>query len=131
MQAILPEVNPSTRTLKARVELANAGGALSPGMFVNIALSAPADEGLMVPTEAVIRTGKRNRGHGGRRRRQVPAGGSDDRWRSQRADADYRAGSWRDSGSSSPANSCSTRKPASSPPTTRMEEPAPAMEKKP
>ncbi len=29
-------------------------------MFVNIALSAPADEGLVVPTEAVIRTGKRN-----------------------------------------------------------------------
>jgi Cu(I)/Ag(I) efflux system membrane fusion protein len=60
VQAILPEVNANTRTLKARVELVNVGGALSPGMFVTIALSAPADEGLLVPTEAVIRTGKRN-----------------------------------------------------------------------
>ena len=60
VQSILPEVNASTRTLKARVELANTGGALSPGMFVNIALGAPASEGLMVPTEAVIRTGTRN-----------------------------------------------------------------------
>jgi len=60
VQAILPEINPNTRTLKARVELANAGGQLSPGMFVAIALSGPADEGLMVPSEAVIRTGKRN-----------------------------------------------------------------------
>jgi Cu(I)/Ag(I) efflux system membrane fusion protein len=38
VQAILPEVNASTRTLKARVELVNAGGRLSPGMFVSIAL---------------------------------------------------------------------------------------------
>jgi Cu(I)/Ag(I) efflux system membrane fusion protein len=60
VQAILPEINPNTRTLKARVELANAGGQLSPGMFVTIALSGPADEGLLVPSEAVIRTGKRN-----------------------------------------------------------------------
>jgi Cu(I)/Ag(I) efflux system membrane fusion protein len=60
VQAILPEINPSTRTVKARIELVNTGGALSPGMFVSIALSAPADEGLMVPTDAVIRTGTRN-----------------------------------------------------------------------
>jgi len=59
--AILPEVNPATRTLKARVELANPGGHLVPGMFVTVSF-APAErkEVLIVPSEAVIRTGRRN-----------------------------------------------------------------------
>jgi Cu(I)/Ag(I) efflux system membrane fusion protein len=61
VSAILPEVNPATRTLKARVELANPGNQLVPGMFatVNFAPAARKDM-LLVPTEAVIRTGKRN-----------------------------------------------------------------------
>jgi len=59
VQAILPEVNPGTRTLKARVELANPRGELVPGMFVSVALAARAEPGLMVPTEAIIQTGKR------------------------------------------------------------------------
>ncbi|MDA8254297.1 MAG: efflux RND transporter periplasmic adaptor subunit [Betaproteobacteria bacterium] len=59
VQAILPEVSPATRTIKARVELANPGGQLAPGMFVSVALAARAEAGLMVPTEAVIQTGKR------------------------------------------------------------------------
>ena len=59
LQAILPEVNPGTRTLKARVELANPQGQLAPGMFVRIALSAGSQQGLTVPTEAVIQTGRR------------------------------------------------------------------------
>ena len=61
VSAILPEVNPATRTIKARVELANPGGRLVPGMFasVNFAPAARA-EMLLVPSEAVIRTGKRN-----------------------------------------------------------------------
>ena len=59
VQAILPEVSPSTRTLKARVELANPGSQLAPGMFVSVALGARTEQGLMVPTEAVIQTGKR------------------------------------------------------------------------
>jgi membrane fusion protein, copper/silver efflux system len=60
VSAILPEVNAATRTLKARVELANPGGALVPGMFatVNFAASAKRDV-VMVPSEAVIATGKR------------------------------------------------------------------------
>jgi Cu(I)/Ag(I) efflux system membrane fusion protein len=61
VQAILPEVNPSTRTIKARVELANLAGLLSPGMFVTVMLSAPSEQpSLLVPSEAVIRTGRRN-----------------------------------------------------------------------
>lgn len=59
--AILPEVNPTTRTLKARIELANPSGQLVPGMFATIAF-APADgkQVLLVPSEAVIRTGTRS-----------------------------------------------------------------------
>jgi membrane fusion protein, copper/silver efflux system len=61
VSAILPEVNPATRTLKARVELANPGGELKPGMFasVNFTPAAP-KEVLFVPSEAVIQTGKRS-----------------------------------------------------------------------
>jgi Cu(I)/Ag(I) efflux system membrane fusion protein len=59
VQAILPEVDLQTRTIKARVELENKDHALAPGMFVTVALAAGAAEGLMVPTEAVIQTGRR------------------------------------------------------------------------
>lgn len=59
--AILPEVNPATRTIKARVELANSGGRLLPGMFVTVNFAPGArKEVLLVPSEAVIQTGKRN-----------------------------------------------------------------------
>lgn len=61
VQAILPEVNPGTRTIKARVELVNQNGALSPGMFVNMTFVATGGrEALLIPSEAVIRTGKRS-----------------------------------------------------------------------
>ncbi|RSZ29539.1 MULTISPECIES: efflux RND transporter periplasmic adaptor subunit [unclassified Variovorax] len=59
VQAILPEVNQGTRTIKARVELANPQGQLAPGMFVSVALNAEVEQGLMVPTEAIIQTGRR------------------------------------------------------------------------
>ncbi|HSD39095.1 MAG TPA: efflux RND transporter periplasmic adaptor subunit [Rhodocyclaceae bacterium] len=60
VQAILPEVNAATRTLKARVELANPNGMLAPGMFVNMAVAGGAARTvLLVPSEAVIQTGKR------------------------------------------------------------------------
>jgi membrane fusion protein, copper/silver efflux system len=59
--AILPEINPATRTIKARIELANPGGQLKPGMFATIDLTPRGrKEVLTVPTEAVIQTGKRN-----------------------------------------------------------------------
>ena len=61
VSAILPEVNPTTRTLKARVELANPGGRLVPGMFTTVNFTPAArQEVLLVPTEAVIQTGKRS-----------------------------------------------------------------------
>jgi membrane fusion protein, copper/silver efflux system len=61
VQAILPEVNPATHTLKARMELANAGGRLVPGMFVTMQFTdLRAEKTLMVPTDAVIQTGQRS-----------------------------------------------------------------------
>ncbi|MEO6031849.1 MAG: efflux RND transporter periplasmic adaptor subunit, partial [Burkholderiaceae bacterium] len=63
VQAILPQVDTATRTLNARVELANASPhhpQLVPGMFVSIELSTPAQSGLTVPTEAIIQTGRRS-----------------------------------------------------------------------
>jgi membrane fusion protein, copper/silver efflux system len=59
--AILPEINPGTRTIKARIELANPSGQLVPGMFVTVTLHpASSGEVLLVPSEAVIQTGKRS-----------------------------------------------------------------------
>ena len=61
VQTILPEVNPTTRTLKARLELTNPGARLVPGMFVTMQfLDMRVDKALLVPTEAVIQTGKRS-----------------------------------------------------------------------
>jgi Cu(I)/Ag(I) efflux system membrane fusion protein len=59
--AILPEVKAATRTLKARIELANPRRHLVPGMFASVDFSAaPGEDTLLVPTEAVIRTGTRS-----------------------------------------------------------------------
>jgi Cu(I)/Ag(I) efflux system membrane fusion protein len=59
--AILPEVDAATRTLKARIELANPKGELVPGMFASIRLTPGARaQALLVPTEAVIQTGTRS-----------------------------------------------------------------------
>ena len=60
VQALVPEVNAATRTIKARVELANPGARLVPGMFVTMQfMDMRAEKALLVPTEAVIQTGKR------------------------------------------------------------------------
>ena len=61
VEAILPEVAPVTRTLKARVQLANPGAALSPGMLVTMKfMDGQSTPVLLVPTEAIIATGQRN-----------------------------------------------------------------------
>jgi Cu(I)/Ag(I) efflux system membrane fusion protein len=58
--AILPEINVATRTVRARIEVPNPAERLKPGMFANIAFAPRTTEVLLVPTEAVIRTGDRN-----------------------------------------------------------------------
>src|SRR2546427_11127057 len=61
VSAILPEVNPATRTIKARIELANPGGQLVPGMFATVSFTPAARKDvLLVPSEAVIQTGRRS-----------------------------------------------------------------------
>ena len=68
--AILPTAQADSRTLTLRVELANRGGRLKPGMFATVHLGGAAQPALSVPSEAVIRTGKRSlvmvAGDGGR-----------------------------------------------------------------
>ena len=61
VQAMLPEVDPVTRTIRARAELANPQGRLVPGMQVSMRLERPkAAMSLLVPVDAVIRTGRRS-----------------------------------------------------------------------
>lgn len=60
VQTLLPEMDPATRTRRARVELANPESSLVPGALVEMTLRAPkVRSALMVPTEALIRTGTR------------------------------------------------------------------------
>ncbi len=56
---ILPEISTSTRTLKARFEVDNRAGKLTPGMLLRLHVAGPTIARLIVPAEAVIRTGKR------------------------------------------------------------------------
>ncbi len=60
VQALLPGVDPATRTIKARLELANLDGRLVPGMTVHLRLDEPGETVLAVPSEAVIETGRRS-----------------------------------------------------------------------
>jgi len=61
VEAILPEVDPTTRTVRARIALANPGARLKPGMYANLVIAGDAGaDVVLVPSEAVIRTGERN-----------------------------------------------------------------------
>jgi Cu(I)/Ag(I) efflux system membrane fusion protein len=61
VSAILPEVDAQTRTMKARIELANRGAKLKPGMYATLSFAPPsAKPAVLVPSEAVIRTGARS-----------------------------------------------------------------------
>lgn len=54
---VYPTVNPETRTVKARLAFANAGGALRPNLYADVALAGKSDHlALTVPRDAVIRT---------------------------------------------------------------------------
>lgn len=59
LKEILPQVNANTRTLQARFEVDNRGNKLTPGMLLRVQVAGPATERLVVPAEAVIRTGTR------------------------------------------------------------------------
>lgn len=61
VNALLPQIDGATRTLQARIELANPSAQLVPGMFATVKFAhAAGGQVLQVPAEAVIRTGTRS-----------------------------------------------------------------------
>jgi RND family efflux transporter MFP subunit len=54
---VLPQFDPSTRTLKARIEVENLGYALRPDMFVNVELPVAFSRAVVVPEGAVLDSG--------------------------------------------------------------------------
>jgi Cu(I)/Ag(I) efflux system membrane fusion protein len=57
--AVLPEANRDSRTLRVRIELPNPQQRLKAGLFAQVSLQGAPQQALVVPAEAVIRTGKR------------------------------------------------------------------------
>ena len=57
--SVLAQANAETRTLKVRIELPNPQGQLRAGMFAQVRFAGDEQEVLVVPTDAVIRTGQR------------------------------------------------------------------------
>jgi len=58
--ALLPTLNDAARALRVRVELPNKDGRLRPGLSAQVSLiGGTGESALRVPTEAVIRTGRR------------------------------------------------------------------------
>ena len=59
---IYPALNAKTRTAQVRVHVENADGYLRPGMFAQMEIVTKAgDETLLIPSEALIRTGSQSR----------------------------------------------------------------------
>jgi hypothetical protein len=76
---ILPQVDMSTRTVRARLVFPNPGLLLKPGMFVNVALAAPAGKQLAIPASSIFHSGTRNlifvnKGEGNLEPREVELG---------------------------------------------------------
>lgn len=60
IREILPGINPNSRTLSARLEIDNTNDKLTPGMWLRVRINSQATASrLLVPSEAVIATGKR------------------------------------------------------------------------
>ena len=56
---LYPTVAEQTRSLRARIAIANADGRLKPGMYATVRLSSPTRSALTVPRSAVLQTGER------------------------------------------------------------------------
>jgi Cu(I)/Ag(I) efflux system membrane fusion protein/cobalt-zinc-cadmium efflux system membrane fusion protein len=59
VEQVLPQIDPSTRTLRVRLAMPNPNLLLKPGMFVNVRLRAPLGRQLFVPASAVLQGGSR------------------------------------------------------------------------
>ena len=55
---ILPQVDPTTRTVRVRLVFSNPGVVLKPGMYVNVDIHAPLGRHLVVPASAVLESGR-------------------------------------------------------------------------
>ena len=59
---VYPELDPTTRTARARIVVDNASGALRVGDWASVQIDGPArEDALYIPTEALIRTGTEER----------------------------------------------------------------------
>jgi membrane fusion protein, copper/silver efflux system len=56
---VYPEIDPQTRTAKARVEITNSDQFLRPGMFADVEIQKVLPEMLVAPADAVLDTGQR------------------------------------------------------------------------
>jgi RND family efflux transporter MFP subunit len=79
VEQVLPQIDPSTRTLRVRLAMPNPNLLLKPGMFVNVRLRAPLGRQLFVPASAVLQGGSRQvvfvtPGHGSFEPREVQLG---------------------------------------------------------
>lgn len=57
---VYPQLDPATRTVRARFSFANPDQALRPGQFATVTLQGAAHTALSVPSEALIRSGTRS-----------------------------------------------------------------------
>lgn len=57
--AVLPSAQEASRTITVRAQLPNPDGRLKPGMFAQVSLAPDRRRALVVPSEAIIRTGER------------------------------------------------------------------------
>jgi Cu(I)/Ag(I) efflux system membrane fusion protein len=58
--AIVPQAQAESHTVQARIELENRQSKLHPGLYATVRFGSTAKPALLVPTEAVIRTGRRD-----------------------------------------------------------------------
>jgi membrane fusion protein, copper/silver efflux system len=59
VEQVLPQIDPTTRTLRVRLTMPNPNLLLKPGMFVNVRLRVPLGRQLFVPASAVLQGGTR------------------------------------------------------------------------
>ncbi|HUG39935.1 MAG TPA: efflux RND transporter periplasmic adaptor subunit [Longimicrobiales bacterium] len=59
VEYVYPTLQSASRSLKARIAVANPQGRLKPGMYATVRIAAPAREALTVPASAVLNTGER------------------------------------------------------------------------
>ncbi|MGE3276188.1 MAG: FixH family protein [Vicinamibacterales bacterium] len=56
---VMPVLDETTRTVRARFELPNPRGRLKPGMYASVDVQAPPHEATTIPTDALLDTGRR------------------------------------------------------------------------